>query len=47
MSEGLRSRKNRNHNGRGLVLESKIDLGLERTPGEGVKRKKFLKCGGG
>jgi hypothetical protein len=45
--EGLPSWGCRIHNGRGLVLESKINLGLEHTPGEEVKTKKFLKCGEG
>jgi hypothetical protein len=35
------------HNGHGPVLKSKIDLRLGHTPEEGVKTKRFLKCGEG
>lgn len=35
------------HNGRGPVLESKINPRLEHTPGEGVKTKRFPESGEG
>lgn len=34
-------------NGRGPVPKNRINLRLERTPGEEVKTKKSLKCGAG
>jgi hypothetical protein len=45
--ENLQLWRCRIYNGHGPVLKSKINLRLERTPGEEVKTKKFLKCGEG